>query len=81
LFHSWVPVIERDSVHIDKENFDPTTRDLTHKFGQLLVCNGKIKHWLFRPRRYRLYGLIYCVMAASTTPLILLLAPFKPLFF
>jgi hypothetical protein len=36
------------------------------------MCNGDGKHWLLRPRRFRLYGLSESTMAASTelaTPL------------
>jgi hypothetical protein len=45
-----------DSLHIDKEVNDSVTRDLSHTIGQLLVCNRDGKHWILRPRRFKLYG-------------------------
>jgi hypothetical protein len=39
---------------------------VTHTIGLIPICNGDGKHWLLRPRRFRLYGLSESTMAAST---------------
>lgn len=58
--------LNESSLCIDEEIYDIITRDLSNINGPLLICNDNGKHWLLKPRRFRLYSFSRNVMVAST---------------
>jgi hypothetical protein len=50
---------------IDEEVYDAQSEDLIHTIYKSPVCHGDTKQWLLNASRYRIYGVIDSVMAAS----------------
>jgi hypothetical protein len=58
--------LSEEFMYIDEEVFDAHLGELIHTIGQFPVSKGDSKHWLLKPRRFRMYGMSESVMAAST---------------
>jgi hypothetical protein len=58
--------LNESSLRIDEEIYDIVTGDLSNINGPLLICYDNSKHWLLKPRRFRLYSFSRNVMVAST---------------
>jgi hypothetical protein len=58
--------LNEDSLYIDEEDCDIFTGNMTHTIVQFLVHNGDVKHWLLKPKKFRVYGLSESIMVAST---------------
>ena len=58
--------MSEEIMFIDEEVYDALSGDLIETISQSPVCDGASKQWLLNVGRYRVYGVIDSVMAAST---------------
>lgn len=55
-----------ESLYVEEEIFDSTSRAFSHAIGQLSFLNNKGKFWLLKPGKFRAYSLSDSLLAAST---------------
>ena len=57
------------TLHVDKEVFDPITKELTHTVAQISIGVVEDEHWILKAGKYRIYGMKSCRTAIIPDPL------------